>query len=809
MKRHLVELLGSGSILLFATQPAFADMTRVTDVQVTQTDAGMEVVLETSSGDRPQVFTVARGTALTADIINAQLDLEEGNGYLQNNPVPGISSIMVAPLDGNSIRVTVNGDGAAPVAQINQGRRNIVLSYAPGDETTQAEVPPAPEAAPANLAPPPPASTVAQVPSPQLPPGPTPGVLVPNPRVMIDGAPVLAPTEGYVPPLLPRAIAPPVGDIAVASIDASPSEIELGSNEFIPRLLLRDAPVREVLSLLGRAAGLNVVYLGPQTGADSADPAAASQEIRISLDIENEPVQNVFNYVLRVADLDANRVGRTIFVGPSLPNSARQVISRTMRLNQVDVGSALSFLVGLGAETAVSRERQVATILPIAVEDAADGQTSNLNQVQTTTEEQIEVQRAEFTDAVPILRGLQVIGDSRTNSVTLVGDARQVEIAAAQLVQLDIRRRQVAINLKVIDVNLLATEDFNTSFSIGWDDGFFVSDGGAASFNYGGINPPSSLDVNASRLSPPVTAAPFPPGVDDLGPFFDSQSGAPFGSNESTGLPQQFLQEVELPDGSTVTVPVDLNNFPEGILVRPPFGTDVNPLQPGITEIEDDGSLEIGLPQLFRYPTRFLASLQAQVVTGNAKVLTDPTLVVQEGQAASVALVQDVVTNITVTRDVTDAGISETEEFEIEGAGLTVNLQVDRIDDNGFVTLQISPTVTAPSGTFDTGEGEITLLATRQLTSGVIRIRDGQTLILSGIIQETDRTTVSKVPILGDIPILGALFRSTNRENTRQEVIILLTPQVLDDSDLSNFGYSYTPGRDAQEVLQRQGVQLP
>ncbi|WP_137669170.1 hypothetical protein, partial [Sphaerospermopsis reniformis] len=48
-------------------------------------------------------------------------------------------------------------------------------------------------------------------------------------------------------------------------------------------------------------------------------------------------------------------------------------------------------------------------------------------------------------------------------------------------------------------------------------------------------------------------------------------------------------------------------------------------------------------------------------------------------------------------------------------------------------------------------------------------------------------------PILGDIPLIGSLFRSTNRENVRREVIVLLTPQVMDDTERSSYGYNYNP----------------
>jgi type IV pilus assembly protein PilQ len=131
------------------------------------------------------------------------------------------------------------------------------------------------------------------------------------------------------------------------------------------------------------------------------------------------------------------------------------------------------------------------------------------------------------------------------------------------------------------------------------------------------------------------------------------------------------------------------------------------------------------------------------------------------------------------------------EQDDPRAAGLTLVIEVNRIDDNGFVSLSIAPTVTAPSGEQENPDGSVTtLLSSRSLESGLIRLRDGQTLVLTGIIQDSDRTTVSKVPILGDIPILGALFRQSERSNERREVVVLLTPQIISDADSSTWGYS-------------------
>jgi type IV pilus assembly protein PilQ len=203
-----------------------------------------------------------------------------------------------------------------------------------------------------------------------------------------------------------------------------------------------------------------------------------------------------------------------------------------------------------------------------------------------------------------------------------------------------------------------------------------------------------------------------------------------------------------------------------------------------------------------------LSALQAQVTSGNAKILTDPTLVVQEGQTATVNLTQEVFGGfrLQTQTDPTTNLTTQVQEPIIKRAGLILPINVQKIDDNGFITLTVNPVVSAIGGSQSTPQGQITLVQERQLQSGQIRLRDGQTLILSGIIQESDRTEVRKVPILGDIPILGALFRSTSRINQRQEVIVLLTPQIIDDSQGSSFGYSYTPGRETRQLLQQQGV---
>ncbi|AFZ26431.1 type II secretory pathway, component HofQ [Cylindrospermum stagnale PCC 7417] len=767
-------ILGATAFVLLASQPVWAQTTAITAVQLNPVDGGVNVVLKTSSGDRPQVFTTKKGKALVADIINTQLRLPQGNNFRQENPAPGIASVEIVQIDANSVRVMVTGSNNVPSSQpVVRKQDGITLGFTPSTNTT-ASAPTTPIAAT------PPTATPVQ-------PGQKPDVLVPNPEVTIDGTPAkpagIGQPYNQAPPFLPRAVAPPVGDISVANTDASPSNIDLGTQERVPRLVLRDAPVREVLSLLARAAGMNLAYVGgegaPTPGGQSA-PANSEQTTSqtISLDIENEPVQDVFNYVLRLSGLEANRSGRTIFVGAKLPNSTRDVVMRNLRLNQVTVGVALNFLVGLGAESAISRERLVTSVNAVPVGAGA----APITQTQTTTETKLETQRADFKDSNPLLRGVQALGDERTNSVTLIGAPRLLDIAVAQLTQLDIRRRQVVVNVKIIDVNLTGDQLYNTSFSFGVGNNYFSNDGGAATLNFGGSRPATRDEVAGSVTSTPTTSNP----LSDANVFLNN----PQNPNQVTGSAGV----------STDPTTAGITTFTAG---TPPSGDS--------SGTPDQYTFE--LPSLYKFPKRFLASLQAQVTSGNAKILTDPTMIVQEGQTANVKLTQEVVGNIKSETTRGDGTSIQTITAEKTDVGLTLAVKVDRIDDNGFVSLSVAPIVKAPQSSailnVSGNNQTIFLVSERSLQSGLIRLRDGQTLILSGIIQDQDRTTISKIPILGDIPLIGSLFRRTNRTNERREVIVLLTPNVMDDTQNSSYGYNYSPSPEVRQILERRGLKVP
>lgn len=819
-------LTGTVAILV-ATPLCLAATNQIEDIAISSKKQGLELKLTTNNHqpESPSFITITDSESVKTTILDTKLQLADPDEWLQKNPAQGIKQISINEIgeDNTEIIFTPKANISLEPTMEQQGDEFIFnVNSLPQSNSFLSQIPFL--------------SNLTSFKS-KLPPfllsqrledskksdnngnklsSNDNDVLVPNPEIIIgdtiegldDGLQTQSNPEQ---PYLPRAVAPPVGDIAVSNISTLSDTIDLGSSAMIPRLVLRDAPVREVLSLLSRQAGLNIVFSVSETeGEGSLEDDLGTEGPTVSLDLENQSVQEVFDSILLISGLNASRRGNIIYVGTKLPAQARNLISRTLRLNQVRAENAALFLASQGAQ---------GQRLTTEVEETVDPETGRVVQRRELPASLEDLggptENEEDNSSALLLRDLQISTDDRLNSITMVGEPRKVETATAFLTQLDARRRQVAVNVKILDVNLNNQELFNSSFSFGVNDTFFIQDQGAATLRFGESSPARQLDINSPQgrvTNPPTVVNPLA----EANTFIDL--------NNSISIPGTAPGLI---DGNTgqVIIPRGAGRFFDRELgvSSDPFGgglTDFELAEDGTFTINDDGTFSFeageegtatfGLPSLFQYPKKFLAQLEAQVISGNAKVLTDPTLVVQEGQQATVKLAQNVIESVKTEID-GDSG-ARTITPVIAEAGLVLTVNVERIDDNGFVGLSVSPTVSAigASQDFESGDGavnELNLLSKREVSSGLIRLRDSQTLILSGIIQDQERTLISKVPILGDIPLLGSLFRSSDKENERAEVIVLLTPQIIDEQ--AGFGYDYTPGKEAREMLRKGGLDLP
>ncbi|MDD3594260.1 MAG: secretin N-terminal domain-containing protein [Candidatus Gastranaerophilales bacterium] len=165
---------------------------------------------------------------------------------------------------------------------------------------------------------------------------------------------------------------------------------------------------------------------------------------------------------------------------------------------------------------------------------------------------------------------------------------------------------------------------------------------------------------------------------------------------------------------------------------------------------------------------------------GKGRVLTNPKILVQNNVESTIDLTQDYVKNIKAQQSSTTYQPLVTQEVEIGQYGIQISVK-PTITPDGYIYMDLSPSYSVPSGQTAANGGYITLLSERKLELKNIRLKDNETLIIGGLIQEHETKSSGKMPYLADIPIIGVAFRSSSRESDKSELIIIVTPKILND----------------------------
>jgi type IV pilus assembly protein PilQ len=538
-------------------------------------------------------------------------------------------------------------------------------------------------------------------------------------------------------------------------------------------------------------------------------------------------------------------------------------LSKIYRLNQVAANSAADYLANLGAQ--VTKTNTITTSVTQGVnqnQSVANSTSSATTQSSTTT--QVDAYGA---NSGPLV-GLQATTDARLSTITLVGSPTLIAVAEQYLKQLDLRQRQVALSVKILDVSLGNNSTVDNSFAFRSGNSFIVNQQGQLVANFGSLKPPSSPEGGLPGL-------------------YDGVNGTPTVGTGAYRLPGGSTQLFLTPElaspipGPGGKAPFYDPRYP----ARPPFGSYANPGQPGVTKftpgepsvpatiqsiitdpttgqqtftyttptIGTPDELTFANPTAFQYPNnQFFDFVRATIESSSTKVLASPTLILSEnseelesgtgpnalaglssqsssgssgssGSTGSSSGGGGSDNNATIGRSKANeafvtVGEQEIVSYDVQAgqngapntcqpvlgiSGLTFGARVSKIDDNGFVTFTMSPSISATVGSeFIPGCGRIKTLAVRRLDTGSARVRDGQTLILTGVLSERDSEIVQKWPILGDIPFIGQFFRNSGGTRTKRELVIMVTPRIIDDNQGGSWGYGYQPGtRDGRRFL--------
>jgi general secretion pathway protein D len=173
--------------------------------------------------------------------------------------------------------------------------------------------------------------------------------------------------------------------------------------------------------------------------------------------------------------------------------------------------------------------------------------------------------------------------------------------------------------------------------------------------------------------------------------------------------------------------------------------------------------------------------------TTGTNILSTPNLVSLDNEEAKIVVGQNV-PFITGTFTNTGTGTGATNPFQtIERKDVGVTLRIKpQIGENGTVRMTIFQESSSVSTTTVAGTSNAGPTTNKRSIESTIVVDDGQIIVLGGLIEDNYLETKSKVPLLGDIPFLGALFRSESRTRKKTNLMVFLRPVVLRDQNASN-----------------------
>lgn len=542
--------------------------------------------------------------------------------------------------------------------------------------------------------------------------------------------------------------------------DSSPSTISLKGEVAITQknipisVSLRDSDVKQVLRLFADKAGLNIIFKGDIKG-------------NVTMDLVNIPLNSAFDMVLEASELNYALADKTLIItknddksGVSRQNltvlpvkyvnaqSIANFLNKNIysqkkpglaKNNSITVNTATNEIIVLGSENDVSLVRKT-------IEQFDKKPLSVSFRVNHTTPEAMAKMICE-----QLLPGIADIEDASSESDSSNSDS-----------EIKIGEGSVACTFKMDDIE--EGEDYQPLLSGNMSVAYYTQLGTVSLF--GGSQHQVEL----------------------IKEFID---------DHDKKQPQAYLEMsiIELDEDGSRTFNNQWSFTSKHFKInaeKMEDGTSVSPIYiAGHTKRYTSSS-----PSLV-YTLNYL------LANGKARTVSNPRIVVTNGQESTIDMTSDYVK--TVTSQIVQGSMSDNattqRQYEIgedDGIKLTVT---PFISPDGYVYLNMNPdyaiikdqvtavNAEATQALKDIGRDEIvtdiqaTLLSRRNLELKNVRIKDGDTLVIAGMMREYESRDVNKIPLLGDLPYLGTFFRSTVSKQTKSELVILVTPKIITESD--------------------------
>ena len=442
-----------------------------------------------------------------------------------------------------------------------------------------------------------------------------------------------------------------------------------------------------------------------------------------------------------------------------------------------------------------------------------------IDQVSDSSIEVVTLQHASAAEVVRILNGLQdtaakgatsaggikLVADERTNSVLISGDPTSRLRAKVVIQHLDTPFDNAG-NAQVIYLKYANATDLVQVLT-------GVSESMDSSKQAGGQakgKPDIPINIQADEAANALIITAPPDQYRALEAIIRKLD-----IRRAQVLVEAIIAEVSYDKARKLGVQWIVDGTPDG---TGPVGV-INLGSPSITDIGTaiaaGGSVSLGSGTLIgggkfdSDSVNFAALIQALESDSTSNILSTPSLMTLDNQEAEIVIGQNVPF---ITGSYTSTGSSSTsvnpfQTVQREDVGLTLKVK-PQINEGNAVKLEIEQEVSSINSTASTGASDI--VTNKRTIKTVVMVEDGNTIVLGGLIDENLQQTEERVPLLGDVPLLGALFRATGTTKVKRNLMVFLRPVIMRDAAvnarISNSKYNYF--RAQQIDMKQEGVNL-
>ena len=227
--------------------------------------------------------------------------------------------------------------------------------------------------------------------------------------------------------------------------------------------------------------------------------------------------------------------------------------------------------------------------------------------------------------------------------------------------------------------------------------------------------------------------------------------------------------------------------------------TDTTLAASSLTSLLNTQGIVAGFGDLTSGGDSFAAIINAIARDTNSNILSTPSILAMDNETASSIIGQEIPITTGESLGSNNANPFRTTSRQEVGIKLDVTPQ---INEGSSVLLEIKIEVSGVAGVVSSG---VDLITNKRAIETTALVDDGQIIVLGGLIDDDTQETISKVPLLGSIPIFGKLFQSKSKNTVKKNLMIFIKPQIMTDSnsayDISSEKYNYIK---AQQILSKE-----